>query len=336
MKSTIPHLRPWIIPDDVDAVNQALIEKSVCHWQYAEKFSHALCIYSGISVCHLFSSGTLALRAALRRLDLHPKSKIGIPSFTCDGVLRAVISAGYKPYIIDCDDSGLMNGEIALDACNRNNIQACIAVHQFGLINNALQPLAEFIPVIEDCSHVPPKRYVKRSVAVCGSLEGTKLIGAGEGGYILHDESEHENNKVIDADLSMGGRLSDLISSLAVRQVARLEENIKRRDSIAQCYLSASTMKPITNSGRVVWFRYLLDLGTEAVIESFMKEADAQGIIVRRPIMPQPLHRYLDEFNNSCPVTDQLWAELVSIPIYPDLSEDETKRVACFLEAWKH
>lgn len=326
MNPIIPHLRPWILKEDINAVNSALSEKSVCSWHYAEKLSEALEEYSGFESCRLYASGTLALRAALLHSDIPEGSGIGIPSFTCKGVLYGVLAAGYRPFIIDCDDAGLMNGDVALMAFEDGHISACIAVHQFGLVNRSIEHLTDSMTVIEDCSHVPPKKYLSGSKGVFGSLEGTKLLGAGEGGYLLLD-SYHPDA----ADMILGNRLSDIIAVLALCQLKRLNENIQKRESIALKYKKAlKGFQPIYGE-RAAWFRFLLRMDSLDSVNELIEEAEQKGITLRRPIMPCSLHKYVNEFIDRCPNTEKLWETVVSIPLYPDLTESEIDIITQFL-----
>ncbi len=334
MNHIIPHLRSWIIPEDEAALSRALSEKAVCHWQYAEKLSNMLCSYSCFSNCHLYASGTLALRASLQYLRIPPGSGVGIPSFTCEGVLFSVITAGYNPYVIDCDKNGLMNAELAMAACNQRKVRAFIAVHQFGLINRELESLADCVPVIEDCSHVPPKRYLHGSKAICGSLEGTKLIGAGEGGYFLFNGPDDNDGIEMIANRKLGGRLSDLMSVLAICQMVRLDINLERRTAIAKRYEQTTSLKVLTDDSRAAWFRFIIEFDSNTSVQQFIDDAALSGITFRRPIMPSPLHHYITDFKEQCPNAEKLWKTTVSIPIYPDLTDLEVDQVTKFLQKY--
>lgn len=332
MNRVIPHLRPWIIPEDEAAVSQALSERAVCHWLYAEKLSRMLCEYSGYANCRLYASGTLAMRAALQYLRVPPGSCLGIPAFTCEGVLFSVMTAGYRPYVIDCDKNGLMDAEVAMAAYDKGKVQACIAVHQFGLINCEMESLADKMPVIEDCSHVPPKQYLPGSKAICGSLEGTKLIGAGEGGYFLFNGPDDEGDIEKIANRALGNRLSDLISSLAIGQIARLDKNLEKRAAIAEHYKKASSLQVLTDDNRVAWFRFILELDSTASVQHLINDAAQHCITLRRPIMPYPLHHYVKGFETQCHGAEKLWGNTVSIPLYPDLTDLEIDRITNFLQ----
>jgi dTDP-4-amino-4,6-dideoxygalactose transaminase len=65
-------------------------------------------------------------------------------------------------------------------------------------------------------------------------------------------------------------------------------------------------------------------------VGTVIEEGERRGIILRRPIMPHGLHGYVEP-RPACPVTDRLWETAVSVPLYPDLSEQEVGQVEQFL-----
>lgn len=330
MKKNIPHLRPWIIKDDIRAVNKALSEKSVSHFHYAYALARELKNYSGFKSCALYASGTLALRAALLLLKLPKGSAVAIPSFTCQGVLNGVLAAGYKPYITDCDNCGLIKAEDVLKAYKEGNVSAAVAVHQFGLINSDMERLSRLMPIIEDCSHVPPRSYIKGSVSICGSLEGTKFLGAGEGGYALFNVHNQAPGSEIDC-FCLGNRISDPIAVLALCQFGRISKNIQKRKRIAGIYGKIFSDSIIVDGNRAAWFRFLIRVNSVKSAEALIGKALRAGITLRRPIMPHPLHGCVSEFRKKCPNAENLWETLVSIPVYPDLKEHEINSIAGFL-----
>lgn len=299
-------------------------ERSVCSWKISEKLVHAMSEYSGMKNCRLYSSGTLALRAAVLSLDLPPNSGVAIPSFTCREVMAGVVSAGMKPRVIDCDENGLINADDVHSSFNAGKIGAAVAVHQFGLINAEMERLTNILPVVEDCCHVPPKRFLKGSVAVIGSFEGTKLLGAGEGGYLLMETAGSQEKYDPFDPGKLGDRLSDMIAAIALNQLARLDKNLEAREKIANAYMEATDKKRVVNSdGRAAWFRFLIRMESEKAVEAFIESAEKSGVTLRRPIMPYPLHRFLKETEANCPNADKLWRTLVSVPIYPGLTHEE-------------
>lgn len=333
MKAGIAHSRPWITKADIEAVKRALEERSVCSWRYAERLSAKLAKAAGFQSCSLYASGTLALRAALACLRLPPGSAIAIPAFTCQDVLNAVCFAGYRPCIIDCDDLGLMRADLVASSLRKKNIKGVVAVHQFGLVNVSLGPLAGALPIIEDCSHVPPAQYLKGSKAIIGSLEGTKLLGAGEGGYFLF------NGNLIDKiagdnlySTVPGEGLSDIIAALALSQTKRIAENIEKRRRIANKFSASLSRLSVIDGPRACWFRFLVRARSYSEAKNLIRLGVRSGITLRQPIMPHPLNRFAPEFRGRCPNAEKLWRTIVSVPIYPDLSDFESRFITRFLE----
>jgi dTDP-4-amino-4,6-dideoxygalactose transaminase len=322
----IPHSRPWVMPEDTHAVQEALEERAVCTWHHAGDLARVLAGSSGAGSCRLYATGTLALRAALRDLHLPPGSGVGIPAFTCPDVLRGVVSAGYNPVVLDCDAQGLLSVADTTHAFEQGRIQAAVCVHQFGLLHRGMADVAAAMPVIEDCSHVPPGFYLEASAAAIGSLEGTKLLGAGEGGYHLGRKAQPDD------PAEVGDRLSDVLAVLALCQMERLVANLEKRAGIAARYQACCPPGSIVDGERGAWFRFLLRRGSRQAVDALITAGAAAGITLKRPIMPHPLNHRTDVDADACPTADRLWETLVSIPFYPDLQEEEITVIERFLE----
>jgi perosamine synthetase len=332
---SIPHSRPWITQEDIEVVTGSLREKSVSSWQYAKRLSNILCDYSGLPYCQLYASGTLALRAGVLQLNLAPGSDIAVPAYTCIEVVRGILSAGMHPVVCDCDRNGLLCPIAVKKAMRKTNIKAAISVHQFGLLNLQMEKLAEEIPIIEDCCHVPPKSYLASSIGIIGSFEGTKLMGAGEGGYLMLKSQPRECDVL--NPILLGAGLADTISAAAISQLNRLDANLTKRERIAGTYRKAFHGKSMVNGARAAWFRFIIRMRSIDEVQLLIKSAEIAQITVRRPIMPHPLHHYFTEHRYDCPMSHQLWETLASIPIYPDLEEDEVYTICQFINDWaKH
>jgi UDP-4-amino-4-deoxy-L-arabinose-oxoglutarate aminotransferase len=321
----IPHSRPWILEQDARAVRKALDEKAVCCWKYADPLKRKLIQISGLPCADLYASGTLALRAGIKRVGLPAGSRIGIPSYTCQDVMFGVMDAGCQPVVLDCDRFGLMSDDAAAKAFKQKRIQALISVHQFGLINRSIEKLCVHLPVLEDCSHVPPRAFLRGSAGIFGSFEGTKFLGAGEGGYLLL----RQKTKPEETAPEPRACLSDLMSVIAFNQLKRMEENIKRRQKIADQYRALRLPYEVIDGERAVWFRFLLRIESKKELSDILRKAQHKGIALRRPVMPYPLHRYQ---KSVCFQAEKNWEQFVSIPIYPDLRRSEVHNVCSFLK----
>jgi len=72
-------------------------------------------------------------------------------------------------------------------------------------------------------------------------------------------------------------------------------------------------------------------MDSNQAVEALIANGQAAGIVLKRPIMPHPLHRRSNHHNSDCPMADRLWDTLISIPIFPALSYEEVSVVERFL-----
>lgn len=322
----IPHSSPWLQPEDLAAVQETLRAGQVCSWRTKDRLRDALAAHAQAACCQLFATGSLALTAAIRALNLPPGSAVGVPSFTCPDVAWAVTAAGLTPLVLDCAENGVLSTRETLEAAAQGRIAAAIAVHQFGVVDQSLERLCPVLPVIEDCSHVPPRFWLAGSVAAAGSMEGTKLLGAGEGGYLLLRPDMPGEPPTS----AQGARLADPLAALALRQLERLDQNLSRRAENAARYAEAVAPRRITGAQKACWFRFVLRADGPREVAALLQRAAGHGIALRRPVMPLPLHSLLPEQAHA-PMAQAHFEASVSVPVHPALAQEDLDRVVQFL-----
>jgi len=153
------------------------------------------------------TSGRTSLYAILKALDLPAGAKVGVPLFCCSVVFDAIHQAGLTPRFIDSniDDYNLSVEDLHK---KRSDLAAVVAVHMFGkpCDMDAIIPVADTLPVIEDCAQSVFSAYKGRqagllSTASFFSFRTGKYISAGEGSAIFcKDEELHKKiERVIDS-----------------------------------------------------------------------------------------------------------------------------------------
>ena len=124
--------------------------------------------------------------------------------------------------------------------------------------------------------------------------------------------------------------MTDLQAALALAQWKRLPEFLSRRQDLARFYQAAigerfpSSIVPRMHASDTYHFRFVLRV-TDPY--EFMRAGESRGVIFRRPVAPTSLHR-LFKTPGAFPVSDAALAELVSIPLYPRLTDAEAALVA--------
>jgi perosamine synthetase len=225
--------------------------------------------------------------------------------------------------------------------------RAIIVPHLFGLPADltALERLG--IPLIEDCAQTLGVMEQGRPVGTVGRLTvcsfyATKLLCTGEGGMVLSNEetllerarSLRQYDGAPTLDPSSGNlKLTDLQAALGLSQLGRLSTFQERRRFIAAAYREALSSKTTVcssvPSGRTHgYYRFVIRLphfgvdpeGLLRLISTF----ELQGIHCRKPVF-RPLHRYLDQ--SGFPNSDEADRTALSIPLYPDLTDDEIRHI---------
>ena len=207
----------------------------------------------------------------------------------------------------------------------------------------------------------PDKGY--RSDAVCFSFYATKNLTTGEGGMVVTHESqlyekmrllclhgiskdawnryaEHGNWYYEVVDCGFKYNLSDLQSAIGIHQLAKQEDFITIRTRYAQMYNDAFAslpeveIPPDTTQSRHAWHLYCLRLNVEMLgIDrgQFIRELHHRNIGSSVHFIPIPLHPYYAGragFDKSLyPKTMQLYPRIISLPLYPNMTEKQVKYV---------
>jgi dTDP-4-amino-4,6-dideoxygalactose transaminase len=218
-----------------------------------------------------------------------------------------------------------------------------IAVNTFGSPVKLEFEGRDDLPIVEDCAHAFGLETNEgplggRSKIGVLSFYATKLLGGGEGGAVLTNSPEVSqfvrsardySDKLPDAH-RMNDKMNDLEASLVLAQLQRLPEMIARREALALRYvelLSASDAAgrvfglPHVN-GRRIWYRFVVEL-RGGLAQEFMEELRKQGVDADLPVADWRLPG-----GPSCPMADQAYRSLLSLPLYPSLTEEEQDYVA--------
>jgi dTDP-4-amino-4,6-dideoxygalactose transaminase len=221
--------------------------------------------------------------------------------------------------------------------------------------------------VIEDACHSLGARYRDRRVGSIShmtvfSLHPVKHVTSGEGGMVTTNERELAGrlrlfrNHGIDSDarsrndvgewyyemvaLGFNYRLSDIACALGLSQLARLTEIVTRREEIAARYNEAlaqvvGVKLPMERSrGESSWHLYPIRLCLEEVRADrteIVRALRAEGIGVSVHYLPVYLHPYYQHHlgygRGICPVSEQAYEELISLPVFPSMMEKDVDDV---------
>ena len=292
----------------------------------------------GVKYAAAVSSGTAALHLALLGLEVSKGDEVIVPSFVCTALLNAVNYTGATPVIADIEPQTLNIDPQDVAAKIKPTTKAIVVPHMFGLMAD-IENLSRFgVPLIEDCAQSAGADWDGRMAGSFGkmgiySFYATKVMTCGEGGMVVSDDEEvidrvrrtraydNENKYAVRCNYKM----TDFQAAMGRRQLGNLDDFIARRRKIAATYRKAfgntELSLPPTDAGHI-YYRYNLNVGH--AVNDWIAEMRIVQIACARPVF-KPLHHYLEGY--ACPRAEDAYAQTVSIPIYPSLSDGSVDRI---------
>jgi dTDP-4-amino-4,6-dideoxygalactose transaminase len=329
----IPHSRPFLGKEERAAVQRVMRSGQIAQGPEVEALEWELAQFLGMKGAVAVSSGTAGLHLALLALKVKPSDTIHLPSFVCTALLNAVRLVGAIPSICDVDpDTGNADPQDILRRTSESS-GFVILPHMFG-VPSKIQPLLDQgLKIIEDCAQSIGATIAGCKVGTFGlasvfSFFATKVLCSGEGGAVVsnsedllnyvRDLREYDNKDHYLPRYNY--KMTDLQAALARVQLKKLPRFIERRREIARRYDEVISQlglkKPLRAEGDIC-FRYLIFHPRPLEL---MEKLKAQGIMTALPVF-KPLHRYLNL--NGYPGTDKIYAQALSIPCYPALTDRE-------------
>jgi len=344
----IPHSRPSLGGEDVQAAIAVLGSGQLVQGPRVEQFERAVAAFVGVQGGVAVSSGTAALELALLVLGVGPGDEVILPSYVCAAPWLAAIRIGARPRIVDIDLDTYAIDPVETQKALSPRTRAIIVPHPFGLAADLAKLQALGVPLIEDCAQTLGATVAGRQVgsvgqvAVC-SFYATKLLCTGEGGMLLsNDEVILEKARALreyDEEPSLqpasfNYKMTDLQAALGLSQLGRFTSFLKRRAAIAAYYHralgQAGVLCPTVPEGRThIYYRYVVRLHpsheVRASMDALLTRMECRGVQCRRPVF-RALHRYLSL--NGYPASEQASETALSMPIYPSMTDDEMTHTA--------
>lgn len=359
----IPVFRPSFGDEEADAVRACLQSGWVGRGPRAGEFERAFADFIGASDGVAVSSGTAALFLALRMAGVDGGEVVTTP-LTFVATNQAILAAGGIPVFADIEPDTLNIDPADVERKITARTRALVVVHYAGhpCRMGEIVQLAQDrgVALIEDCAHAIGSMYEGRHVGTfghsgCFSFQAIKNLSTGDGGLIAANRCDVERLRRltwlgIDRDSwgrSRGGRgwefdvtevslkyqLSDLAAAIGLVQLHKLERTNARRRALAERYDTAfadldgvhpPARKPYALSS---WHMYVIRLERrewrDALVD-FLKDRDIASMV---HYVPSHLFRVYAPYRVPLPVAEDVWERIVTLPLFPDMTELEQERV---------
>lgn len=322
-----------------------------------EAFEREFASACGTRHCVGVASGLDALALALRAWEIGPGVEVIVPAYTAVATWMAVASTGARPVGVDIDPETRTLDPALVEAAITPRTRALVPVHLFGLpadmdgVNAIAQ--AHGLPVLEDAAHAHGARWRGRRAGSLGaagafSFYPTKNLGAlGDAGAVTTDDdglAERVRMMRGPGSPPRGGspalegyssRLDELQAAVLRVRLRHLERWNRRRAGIAARYLEALTGVAGVTSPRApdlveaVWHLFVIAVEDRDGCKSGLETSGIATKIHYDPLPHRtPTFRRAGWRPGDFPVAESLARRALSLPLYPQLSDESVDRVA--------
>jgi dTDP-4-amino-4,6-dideoxygalactose transaminase len=323
-------------------------------------FEEEFATYCETSECIGVGSGTDALHLVLRALDVRSGDEVIVPAHTFFATAEAVALAGGTPVFADVDSvTRNLTAETVTPKLGPRT-RALVAVHMHGQMAE-MPPLVDLarrwgIHLIEDAAQAHGARSAGRAagsagIAGCFSFYFSKNLGAyGEAGAVTTNDSalaarlrslrDHGSRRRYAHDeVGLNSRLDELQAAVLRVKLPYLDGWNARRRAIAARYDAALAEVPVEppavmEAAGHVYHHYAILAPRRDELAAYLAERGI-GTGVHYPI---PCHRQVavagDGPPPSLPVAESLADRVLSLPMYPELTEDQVDEIAGLIRAF--
>ena len=304
------------------------------------------------------NSGTSALHLALLAAGVGPGDEVITVPYTFVATVAAIEYAGAKPVLVDVEPDYWTMDPAKLEAAITPRTKAIMPVHLYGQPAD-MDPILEIarrrgIPVIEDAAQAHASEYKGRRCGSMGLLgcfsfyPGKNLGAYGEGGAVVTNdaalakhvrllrawgEEVRYEHKYRAFNYRMDG-VQGAVLGVKLRHLEAWTEARRRHAAeYARQLADTPAAPPVERPGtRHVYHVYVVRLAQRDAWRARLGEAGVQtGVHYPIPVHLQPAYRDLGHAAGDFPVSERAAGEVLSLPIFPELTDQQIATVAALL-----
>lgn len=350
-----------IQPEIDDAIRRVIEGGQFILGPEVAAFEDSFAAYLGAAGAVGVASGTAALQLSLLACGVGPGDEVITASHTFIATAEAISHVGATPVFVDIDPSTYtLNPERVAEAVTPRT-KALVPVHLYGhpADMDALLAIAERrgLRVVEDAAQAHGAVYRGRRCGTIGDLAafsfypGKNLGAYGDGGAATGQRvdllarvrklRDHGRTTKYEHDeIGFGERLDALQAAILRVKLTRLEAWTEARRLVAARYRELLAGTPLglpveRHEARHVYHLFVVrSERRDALAESLKRAGIGVGVHYPLPLHRQPAYRDLGGKAVALPETDRAAAEVLSLPIFPEMSDEQIEYVAAHVEAF--
>ncbi len=370
---SIPLFKPSYGEEEINSLREPFASGWIGLGPKTKEFEEKFGVYAKAPVAVATNSATSALHLALSLFDIADREIITTP-MTFISTNHAILYEKGIPVFCDIEPDTLNIDATKIEALITPKTKGIVCVDYGGhpcdleAINKIAAKHGLF--VLEDAAHSCGAKYKNKPVGslvdvTTFSFHAVKNLATGEGGMITSIHPEHNeilrkrrwlgiNKSTFDRNITDQGyhwyyeveelgykyHMSDIAASLGIVQLAKLEKMNDRRRAITKKYneafagLSWLETPVVKDYALSACHNYVVKV-SEQDRDNFITYLMAQGISAGVHYIPNHLYAMYKPYCRSLPVAETVWKKLVTLPLFPDLKEEETKFIIDTVKAFK-
>lgn len=314
-----------------------------------ERFEREFAEYCGVRDAVGVANGTDALEIALRSVGVGRGDEVILPANTFVATAEAVVRSGATPVLVDCDEDFLIDPTL-IEQRLTPRTRAVVPVHLYGQtarVEVIREVVGTRIAIVEDAAQSQgAERFGQRAgslgdAAATSFYPGKNLGALGDAGAVLTDSAgavklarefrnhggvrKHEHGRI-----GVNSRLDGIQAAVLSLKLALLDTWNKERQSAAARYRELLVADDRIVLPRVVagndhvWHLYVVRVpNRDRVVESLNSRGIGVGVHYPVPVHLLPSFAVLGHGDGYFPVAERLSKEILSLPIYPGITDDQ-------------
>jgi dTDP-4-amino-4,6-dideoxygalactose transaminase len=351
----------------IDAAMREVIENTrFIQGKEVREFEAEFARFSGTEHAIGVASGTAALHLVLYALGVGPGDEVAVPSHTFIATTEPVSWLGATPRFVEIEpETGCMDPAALKDVADE--VKAIMPVHIHGQPVD-LAPIAEIavqagVPLVEDAAQAHGAEYTRGDgtvvraggygLAGCFSFYPGKNLGAyGDAGAITTNDGElatrlrmlrdhGRTSKYTHEFVGYAERLDTLQAAVLGAKLPTLDADNQRRRELAAAYRRALTgvgdltLVAEAPGRRGVYHHFVVRTAHREALLAHLKAAGVgAGVHYPVPVHLQPAYEHLGYQRGDLPATEAYADECLSLPIYPELTEEQLDHVVTAVQAY--
>lgn len=344
------------IKPEIDSAIQAVIEQTAfVSGPFLQTFEENFASFCGTQFAVGTSTGTSSLQLALLAAGVGSGDEVITVPNTFVGTVEAIVATGARPVLVDVEERYHCLDPLRLEGAITPRTKAVIPVHLYGGMAD-MEPIEKIaksydLTIIEDAAQAHGAQYKGRSAGSlgaigCFSFYPAKNLGAyGEAGMVVTNDREsfekvrllkNHGRKTKHEHVLQGSnfRMDGLQAAILDVKLKHLGQWTERRRSVAEkythCLSEVSGLRLPEERPDTVHVYHLYVVRTthrEELLRHFNEDGIGAGIHYPIPVHLQQAFSQLGYERGSFPVAERLAEEVLSLPLYPELTEEQVDRV---------